>query len=176
MTPEKVTRCAGTAGPAGQKRAPVPAPLGQPGQTGTVLRRRNAWRKRPCPSCPSVYIQIREREMREYIYAREGPGPPLFTGPDRATGTAGPGGCRAGRAAGQEVGRHARTGGAGEGATVSGYDVWGCGRPGPPPPLSEKIHPGAYWDPITSSGRAPLTHSIGQWASHNLERAHPITP
>lgn len=71
--------------------------------------------------------------------------------------------------------RDARTGGPGEGGTVSGYDVWGCRRPPPPTPLSEKIHPGGYGVPITSSERVPLTHSINQWASHNLERARPIT-
>lgn len=52
------------------------------------------------------------------------------------------GGQLAREAVGPGGGRDARTGGAGEGATVSGYDVWGCGRPGPPPPLSEKIHLG----------------------------------
>ena len=96
--------------------------------------------------------------------------------PHFSLGRTGPLGQLGREAVGPGGGRDARTGGAGEGATVSGYDVWGCGRPGPPTPLSEKIHPGAYWDPITSSGRAPLTHSINQWASHNLERAHSITP
>ena len=32
----------------------------------------------------------------------------------------------------------ARTGGPGEGGTVSGYDVWGCRRPPPPPPCQKR--------------------------------------